>query len=748
MMKQIIFTIFFVALLSVFPVSAQSQSSTQYACIQSDSTSFPVRIKDNSEKKLNVKKTRAKAKKRLKALKGRIRPLKKKIKRLVKKKNQTVSILNSIAKFELKLAAQEAKLTLLKNLLTLLKQCRNGQSSDLFPHIIETAKFEVLGGGSLVVQSDLVVRSEETVSIRGTLMAAPGSGASIVLFSRSGDIEVSGVISGADAGAGALTLRSRFSRVLSGPEVKGVVTLQSVFGGSGSDGGSLVLLAPQGAIRIADGASLHIGNGGNGADMLLQSVESLATGQVIQLENSGGNSGALALNALEIQGLDVEQISEDGQQVWVLKSSKGVTGGRGGEPGKLSFAETPQALTARAVRERVKGRNRLATSKRTLRVGSRFAVEVIGADGGIGFFSPGNGQSLEVTGGDGVAPGEGGYSVVVTGGNGGKCRLLSKVADLYLPAVTFPTIVEVCKGGKGGDATARGGDGAKGSETDPLRRTGGRGGFAEAHAGISGFGFLIWDAPCANATAQGGRGGDGSGDCPQLTVSVGGTGGSGGDARAEVLHNCDDDFPGNATATGGSSGNGGAGSFQGGRPGPIPGTAESLFAAAPHAIVSLTDGLPGQVGTKGCPVGCAAKRVGSYFDPLTFASPGADGRGGCGLKPNLKLLSNSFGFMYFDAFGLGVAGVYRDVKFSRDDSLPEPERSYVNRTERVQLGACNTPVSPLPSADSLSRCTCHIRCEQRDGVPVDGIVVACRCRTDMIFGSGGNCSCTQIFFKE
>ncbi len=425
---------------------------------------------------------------------------------------------------------------------------------------IEATDFTVPTGESQRVSGDLTINASGVVTIAGSLSAENAAGHSLTI-QAAGDVSITGVLSagrGAPGGGGGdITVLSTNGNISIGESAsliagdggsglttttaksvlsigKRSVLFKSVSGGAGGAGGSVTLRAPNGQISIVDQEGIiHLGNGGDGATIEVHGEDLLATELGDALENAGGDSGVLTIEALTFNGVEVTS-----ETVFVSESTTFLSGGSGGNAGDLFWgvdadgnstfpdADTTTKLIALAKQSGVHLRP----------IHSDVVRE--GAKGGDAWYgSAGNGSSLQVRGRDGTTPGTDGQNVFISGGSGGDCiQVIS------------------CEPGNGGSAGATGGDGAAGEHTTGE---GGAGGSAAATGGLGGIdGALstVRVGRMGNAVAKGGTGGKGGGLCPDDVSDQGGSGGNGGGADASVSGGS-----AFATAIGGRGGDGGDG---------------------------------------------------------------------------------------------------------------------------------------------------------------------------------------------
>jgi hypothetical protein len=413
----------------------------------------------------------------------------------------------------------------------------DGQSERVSGDITILASGAVRITGALeAVESNgqsITIQAEGDVSITGTVSAGGGalgdSGGNVTIVSMNGNISIgesASVVAG-DGGGGQATTTAK-TIVRTG---KASVAFKTVSGGAGGTGGSVTLRAPNGEITVADVEGIiHLGNGGDGATIEVHGEDLLTTEMAEELENAGGDSGDLTIEALTFNGADIS-----GDSAFVPTSGTFLSGGAGGNAGDFFWGQDaegnstyPDADTTAKVIAAAKqsGVNMRPVFPDLRRRGAR------GGNGIVG--SAGNGAPLVVRGSHAGEPGTDGQNVFVVGGAGGDCKYL------------------LCPyGGNGGKATSTGGNGARG--VHPTGE-GGKGGDADATGGAAGFGLLDnLDGFHGAASAFGGFGGKGGGLCPDNVADQGGPGGRGGAASAIA----DDEVP--AFAHSGFGGEGGDG---------------------------------------------------------------------------------------------------------------------------------------------------------------------------------------------
>lgn len=436
--------------------------------------------------------------------------------------------------------------------------------------LIETESFLLPAGELALVTGDLTIRTTGTVRIDGDLVAAD-RGNQNIFIDAGGDIDIGGTIGagnsplldtsrpGARVPRGIVIVRSAGSIVVQSAGNVRLGTLGRLVAGDGTNGGNggdVVVNAPNGVITIPNGSNvMHVGNGGDGNAIVMDPGDE-------DLDNAGGDSGLLLLNAASVSGIAVQAVtltepfSPSGTKlVFAVRTEVSTTGsttllsgGRGGSAGSFNFGSAQTAA--------VPGSGFVPSGGVTLD-----PIVRRGAPGGNGFLFGGSGADVSLTAPGGAAPGADGQSATAIGGNGGGC--------LGTYSVVF------CVPGPGGTAEALGGDGADGAEPGG---NGGNGGNAVAMGGNSSSDrdnlqqSTIFGRG-GDAVALGGFGGFGADDCPARGAlprganRVGGDGGNGaaagalGGNAAEVVA---DEMRGFSTAGGGFGGGGGDGEDGGG----------------------------------------------------------------------------------------------------------------------------------------------------------------------------------------
>ncbi len=466
-----------------------------------------------------------------------------------------------------------------------------GPATRTLSGVVNTDVFVVGPEERVACAGDVTVNCR-TAQIRGALFSRPvtsagRAGSSIAIQARQ-DVLMSGSITAANGADGSATgnggsggkggdvvLRSAEGNLTVGTETAAAsaqaaqvipVFLQSgnggsggngKLGGAGGDGGNLVLEATNGTLTIHECPGLfRIGNGGHGGNGVVEGVAMDSFTPPDQLPNVGGHSGQLGGTFAAVAGVEMRDTdrAQDGKPIKLLvMRGASLQGARGGNAGSFRFGavtETASLVPARPAAVRV----RPAGTKR-----------IRGADGGDGATYGGEGGSVSYTARSG-GPGAAGSSVEAEGGKGGEAHTLHMGFFHYLSnLVTSLFDDRDVYGGKGGDATAVGGNGGNGGPGE----SGGNGGSAKAIGGAGGpandwcLDPSKWHSGQGGAaTATGGDGGRGGDDCTP-PPGAGGSGGSGGRATAYGGYGgSGDPFPqklgpgGQARATGGAGGAG------------------------------------------------------------------------------------------------------------------------------------------------------------------------------------------------
>lgn len=472
---------------------------------------------------------------------------------------------------------------------------------------LEVTDFTVASGESRRVSGDLIINASGAVTIAGTLSAedavghsltiqaagdvgitgllsagqgAPGGGrgGDITIVSMNGNISItgSGSLVAGDGGSGQTTTTARSILAIG----KRPVLFKSVSGGAGGAGGSVTLRAPNGEITVANVEGIiHLGNGGDGATIEVHGEDLLTTEMAEELENAGGDSGVLMIEALTFNGVDIA-----GQTAFVPESAMFLSGGTGGNAGDLFWGVDAEGNSTFPDEDTTS--QLIATVKRG---GANLRpifpdLRLMGARGGDAWLgSAGRGANLQIRGRDGTTPGTDGQNVFATGGSGGDCIQQ-----------------RLCDPGDGGDADATGGDGARGEHTTGDGGAGGNAGATGGSGGRDGALSTVIAGGTGNAIARGGAGAKGGGLCPDNVSDMGGPGGAGGSADAMVPF-----VPAVATAVGGRGGDGGDGESASGA---VGGGGSALALGGPDS--SQVAGANGSAGAKCGPVQALALSFG------------------------------------------------------------------------------------------------------------------------------------------
>ncbi len=439
-------------------------------------------------------------------------------------------------------------------LLFFLASCDNGggSSSTLVP---TNDGYTVVAGETVTFTDDLAIHVTGDVVIGGALIAMGANGQDVTITSDSGNITITdtGSIT-AGEGIDGVTITTVTASVLALDDDgypfndRRKIQFKSIQGGGGTNGGSITLQAPNGTITIPDvDGVIHVGNGGNGADISVQGQDLLTTEIPDEFTNHGGDGGRFDITAKNIAGLDytTDILSEDGidpmtgesipagSTIYNINDTRPFSGGRGGDGGGVSYgmdsdgnSTWPEADTINSIKSFSEEEG---------------IINVSGAEGGNGWLgNPGRGGRAYFAGKPG-GRGEDGQEVNLNGGNAGNC-----VGVLF---------VAKCNPAKGGNAWAWGGQGGKGF--DPIGQ-GGNGGLGRAVGGLGSRERVrsiitteyIKGSPSGDAYALGGNGGEGGGTCPDNVAPTGGRGGKGGQAHAMGYYST-------IRAQGGNGGSGG-----------------------------------------------------------------------------------------------------------------------------------------------------------------------------------------------
>jgi len=446
-----------------------------------------------------------------------------------------------------------------------------------------------------------IIRSDTTAEVNGSLEADGDNGQDITIEAE-GDITVSGSImaggsSETNPDGGTVTLISKNGDITldansllqagDGLSPSGLNTANAPLraaslanNGRGGEGGSIILSAPNGTISIgATAGILHIGNGGDGADVEVHG-EALEGFAGAGLDMRGGNSGALFIRAPSLNGLNVTQstlnedvVDEDGNTLYsqgdlvtIIEPTDQISGGIGGDAGDLAYGLDEHGVSTwlstasaapmpRRIIEYTKN-----GAKVTIDTEQKL-IKIEAPAGGSGLMSGGNGSNLRLKGKDGTVPGGDGINVFGIGGNGGDCKRPYKPTGNSDLAELGLMLIGEGQAGDGGSVVAIGGHGAKGADpTSP----GGDGGDAQAKAGNGGSAILLSGRSGKDgiAYATGGNGGDGGDGCALVQHAwTGGSGGQGGRATVWVTGFLSE---GTSIARGGNGGNGNRGIYNSG----------------------------------------------------------------------------------------------------------------------------------------------------------------------------------------
>lgn len=473
----------------------------------------------------------------------------------------------------------------------------------------------------ITLENDLTVVSDSTLTIDGTIQVEGDLGQRVVLQAE-GDITISGSIT---AGRGPIVdlaakrlnwqtadgvtvtpgdggdvvieslngniVINEDATIIAGDGANGMLEIDGISGGGGSRGGDIHLIAPNGSVTLPQAAgALRLGNGGNGANIVIDTNVTDPSPLAENAANTGARSGIPRIETNEIVGVNtITRVLEsetfdllgtrlggpgDEIQLFDLRLEPNpFSGGIGGNAGDITAEPLPGTTT--------KGRLRA-------QVNEQGDIELIGRDGGPGTLKGGSGGSVRAIALDGQNPGDRGGSAVAEGGNGGLCGFFATLSLVVSGGFLG------CEGGEGGNALAVGGAGAPGNSG----QDGGDGGFASAEPGGSPFNLDTFGEICGDGEALGGPGGNGGDACENALT--GGKGGDGGGAevidgtRLFQLLQCNTKRQ-TLEATGGKGANGGDDDANG-----TPGAAGSGGRASANVeneknvgTVTLIDGNPG-----------------------------------------------------------------------------------------------------------------------------------------------------------
>ncbi|NMC64303.1 MAG: hypothetical protein GYA55_14155 [SAR324 cluster bacterium] len=521
-------------LLTQILISAEAAMAVQkLVCVSDNGATYPAEAEAGQVKRIKTPTYRKRLNASLGKLNQTIKDLQVQIRRLNLKKTKAAN--SRVKKLRKQLKSSQTRKSELLEQKTILKYCFGGRIAETAPLLILKENFEIGSSEVFKHNSDLILQaSTGSIHVAGTVETTK-AGARLSLIASKGNITLAkgSLLRGASGGDGVLT-RSLSHTLIRSPNTGKIVRVkaQIVSGGAGENGAGVRLEAAAGAVNFEPGFAIELGNGGNGADFSVSNIAAL-TGKQFELENAGGNSGILEIRASQLNGLEGAQLGtlQDGTQMWFPADNTGISGGRGGNAGSVSFPESESSASARNkhrglilpvgswIQNSSSSLGSVLGASKTAE--NPFYVEVTGSKGGDGWISGGNGQSLRCIGTT-VRDAERriwvGQSVAIQAGAGGPC------------------FVPFGSPGKGGSAYAKGGDGD--SATVPGQ-DGGMGGSATAFSGLGGFiNQLIFGPPfkygdCGDATAIGGNGGAGGGLCPSRVSTKGGDGGFGGQSIAQ-----------------------------------------------------------------------------------------------------------------------------------------------------------------------------------------------------------------------
>ncbi len=241
--------------------------------------------------------------------------------------------------------------------------------------VVNTDNYVIKAGETVSPTGPLTINASKSVTIAGSLVSSGDNGQPITINSQ-GDVVISGSIAtgsgtfaassgGAAAPSpvdgGTLTITSKSGHITISGTLKagdgatpptstnsnGSILPADANGGTGSNGGSIILHAPNGSISASTTPGIiHIGNGGNGADIQISGQDLLTYAGTPG--NTGGNSGAMQIDSPSVVGLTTvnTQIPVDfppqnpifkaGSTVAIVTSSN-VVGGTAGNAGAFRF---------------------------------------------------------------------------------------------------------------------------------------------------------------------------------------------------------------------------------------------------------------------------------------------------------------------------------------------------------------------------------------------------------------------------
>ncbi len=274
---------------------------------------------------------------------------------------------------------------------------------------------------TLQVTGDLIIESDSSIIIDGDIVALGETGQNIILKAVD-DINISGdIISGSGDATqregGSVTLISENGNIniVSGAHlqagdgvngdifsVKAPLLRVANKNYQGANGGSIVIKAVLGSIRVAEDAGiLHIGNGGNGTDVNIQGDDLIGVEILESYNNNGGDAGILDINSsdfIKFTTIDV------------------ISGAQGGDGGDIIIAtdENNNSTWPQLNMAKLRGEPIVETEISELNGTIRLYAGV----GGWGWFYCTNGGAVKFTGQDATEPGSSAKNIEALGGGG------------------------------------------------------------------------------------------------------------------------------------------------------------------------------------------------------------------------------------------------------------------------------------------------------------------------------------------
>ncbi len=214
------------------------------------------------------------------------------------------------------------------------------------------------------ITEDFIIEVDGDTNISGSIQSSGASGQSVQIRS-SGNIVIDGSISsgGSNSGnGGGVTLESTNGNItLSGNIISGngsigtarvLMTKEDVYSraasdASGSDGGDIIVKAPNGKVIIDPTFDATLGNGGNGNTVTIGD-EALLSYDPNSEDGKGGDSGRIIIQASEVEGMTCTEyeVTEEhtygditlavGDKVCVATDMV-ISGGEGGDGGELQY---------------------------------------------------------------------------------------------------------------------------------------------------------------------------------------------------------------------------------------------------------------------------------------------------------------------------------------------------------------------------------------------------------------------------